>query len=150
MFLRIPAFVIFGVVLFGVGCVKPKIISYDQQLAGKRAQEFANIAFVKRDFEGAHKLLPKELDPSFDVAALKKFVWDMHPTDKFPEVVLAEDYEIVIGQEKVNIYLEGKRDAENLHYLLVMGGNKSEGYRVTEMYRSDTPYPANNLRTPLK
>jgi hypothetical protein len=123
---------------------------HNERLAAKEAEKFAETAFVKRNYEEAYKLLPKEVDAAFTVDSLREMVTSMHPTYEYPTIIKATDYEVLPGQQQVNIYLTGDVFGKPLYYFLVMIGTEQKGYKVRSLYRSkEGAYPNSPLRKPL-
>ncbi|HEX8267909.1 MAG TPA: hypothetical protein VF596_21100 [Pyrinomonadaceae bacterium] len=137
--------------LFINSCIpRLSFIKHNERLAAREATKFAEAAFVNRNYEDAYKLLPKETDASFTVDSLREFVANMHPTNEYPTSIKATDYEVIPGQQQVNVYLTGDTNGKSLYYLLGMIGTEQTGYKVLSLYRSkEGPYPNSPMRKPL-
>src|SRR5437762_13555500 len=62
--------------LYSFGCSKP--VAHDEALAGKRAIEFSEAAFVKRDYDAAYKLLSDRAKGYVSVEAMRSAVARSH------------------------------------------------------------------------
>ena len=134
-----------------VSFLLPSCISYiehDETAAAKAATQFADAAFVDRDFAKAHKLATSEITQRFSDEGLADVVAKMHP-DSFPTRVTATEFEPVPGQRGMFIYLNGEGDGPGFYYRFVMTGDKPSGYRVSGFFRGNAPYPPSSRR-PLK
>jgi hypothetical protein len=124
------------------------VVAQDEGAAAKAATQFAQTAFVSRDYERAHELLIRSGINQFTTAKLSEAIARMHPKT-FPTEVLATDFEPIPGQRAMNIYLKGRGEGEDFYYRLVMVGDATSGYRVSGLYRGNRPSPSPNKR-PLR
>ncbi len=115
----------------------------------ERAQRFAEVAFVGRDFDKAYESLSESGRRFGSGEQFKEFISKKHPT-AFPSFINAADYEPVLGQSKINIYLYGENGTEKFYYRIVMEGSQDSGYKVSGFDRKDSPFPQTDLRKPLK
>jgi len=83
---------------------------------------------------------------SFD--QFKDVLSKMHPA-QYPDAVNATEYEPLMGQRGMNIYLFGQTRNEKFYYRFFMEGTKESDYTVGGLWRNDGPYPASNTRRPL-
>ena len=112
------------------------------------ATEFAQAAVVERNVDKAFNLL----HPDFQAYATKeKFaqVLTTMNSPTYPRAIIATDYEPILGQEVMNIYIRGESDTETFYYRIPMKGSVNQGYKPVGIFRSDTPYPKSDLRRPL-
>ena len=117
-------------------------------MAAGKAQQFADVAFVKRDFEAAYPLLSQNLRASITMNQFKDVVSKMHVSE-YPLFVRATDYEPLMGKKAMNIYLTGDAENGRFYYRFVMEGTQETNYVVSGFWRNDGPYPASNMRRPL-
>lgn len=122
-------------------------IRHNQDAAAIKAVEFARLAFILQNYEGASKLLPPNQNSS-TVEKIKELVTKMHPTS-YPTKVTATDYEPLPGQKAMRIYLLGENDDEKFYYGFVMVGTEGEGYSVSEIYRGSEKLPSSGMKQPL-
>jgi hypothetical protein len=120
-------------------------IQHDANKARIVAETFSEQAFIKRDYANALKLLRSDRANDFTASSLQTFVESMHPEGIFPEKLSAAEYEVVPGQRIVNIYLRGTINAADQYYLIVVVGDKGNGYEVSEIYRRETPFPTSSI-----
>ena len=121
---------------------------HDPEMAAIEAIKFAKVAFVEKNFEKAHGLLPTEVDSKFTSEKLKEMIVGMHPAD-YPYEITATDYEIVPGKKSIYIYLYAENEKEKFYYCLTMGRTSNTDYKVYELYRKMEPYQSSGLRKPL-
>jgi hypothetical protein len=127
------------------GC-QPYAIRHDPSAAGAVALSFAQVAFVNQDFEGALNFLPKSRANTLTVDSLRAIVIHTHKDAAFPQSVRLSAYEIIPSQHAINIYLTGLSSKGPYYYQLVLSGDASRGYQVTEMYGSFQEFPSSSLR----
>ena len=121
-----------------MGCAES--INHDEVLAGRRAVEFAQVAFVKRDIENGYALLSDSGKRYVSFEKFKEVLSRLHPK-AFPISVTASEYEPMPGEKAMHIYLTGENSGERFYYRLTMEGAATTGYRVVRFYRGDDPYP---------
>lgn len=125
---------------------------HDQNKAAQVARDFSKEAFVTRDFEGAFSYVSANRPAESDVSKLQELVKSMHPEDKYPIDIKADDYEIVPNSGVIKIYLHGKGKSGETHYYCIVMVPENNDYKVIELYRNEenTPYPKTPLRQPLE
>lgn len=118
------------------------------KIAAANAAEFAQVAFVEQNIDRAFSML----DPEFQGYATKeKFAEVIANMNKptAPKVVTAIEFEPIPGQEGINIYLTGARDADKFYYRIPMKGSEAKGYKAAGVFRNQGPYPSSESRQPL-
>jgi hypothetical protein len=130
-----------------MGCAES--INHDEALAGRRALEFAQIAFVKHDIENGYSLLSDSTKRYVSVEQFKEVVSRLHPK-AFPTSLTASEYEPMPGEKAIHIYLIGENLGEHFYYRLTMEGTASTGYRVLRLYRGSEPYPPSRDKQKFK
>lgn len=138
------------VVAIVLGCLPSciNVIAHDEQAAAKAATQFAQAAFVDRSDSEARGLITPSLAQQVTGDKLPEMIAKMHPK-MFPTQVAATEFEPLLGQRGMLIFLKGTGDGEEFYYRLVMEGDSSSGYRVSGLFRGSGPYPA-SARRPLR
>lgn len=121
------------------------IIHHDQDMAAEAARAFAQAAFVDRDDAKARELLSPSLARELTPGKFPEAIARLHPKS-FPTRVKATDYEPMMGQRAMMIYLKGANDEEDFHYRFVMEGDSTSGYRVAGIFRGGGPHPPTSRR----
>jgi hypothetical protein len=121
------------------------VIAHDEKMAAKSAIEFAQTAFVARDYPKAHGLLAPRSQSDIPLDKLTEAIAKMHPKS-FPTKVTATEFEPMPGQKGMNIFVKGEGEGEEFFYRLVMEGDKTASYRVTGLLRGNGPNPSTNKR----
>lgn len=129
-----------------MGCADS--INHDEVLAGRRAVEFAQVAFVKGDIENGYALLSDSGKRYVSFEKFKEVLSRLHPK-AFPISVTASEYEPMPGEKAMHIFLTGENSGERFYYRLTMEGSAITGYRVVRLYRGDGPYPPSNRKQKL-
>jgi hypothetical protein len=130
-----------------MGCAES--IKHDEVAAGKKAEEFAKIAFVKQDIETGYALLADATKRYVSLEQFKTVVSKLHPK-AFPRAVTASEYEPMHGEKAIYIFLIGDNSGEHFYYRLTMEGTATTGYRVLRLDRSTAPYPPSNDKQSFK
>jgi hypothetical protein len=115
-------------------------IRHDENLAGKRAVEFAESAFVKHDLKKGYALLSDNTKRHVPLEKFEELVARLHPRGGFPTSVAATEYEPMSGEKAIYIYLRGENPSEQFDYLLTMEGTASTDYRVLKLSRGGGAY----------
>ena len=122
---------------------------HDAIAAGKKAQEFATVAFVRRDFDQGYDLLADATKRYVSLAQFKETVSRLHP-DAFPNTVTAEEYEPMKGEKALYVFLIGESPGESFYYRITMSGTADTGYKVLRFDRSREPYVPTADKKPLR
>jgi hypothetical protein len=124
-------------------------IDHDEVSAGKKAEEFARITFVRQDTEDGYALLADGTKRYVSQDQFKTVVSKLHPR-AFPRTVTLSAYEPMPGEKAIYIFLVGENSGEHFYYRLTMQGTRTTGYRVLRFDRSTGPYPPSNERQSFK
>jgi hypothetical protein len=124
-----------------IGCVET--IHHDESSAGKKAEEFAQIVFVKQDVENGYELLADGTKRHVSREQFKTVLSKLHPK-AFPKTVTAIEYEPMPGEKAIYIFLTGENSGEYFYYRLTMEGTATTGYKVLRLDRAGQPYPPSN------
>jgi hypothetical protein len=120
-----------------MGCTKP--VKHDAVLAGKRAVEFAEIAFVKQDAERSYQLLSDATKRYVPLDKFKETLARLNPSGH-PKKITAIEYEPMPGEKAIYIYLIGKNSGEEFAYTLTMVGTAATDYKVSKVTRGTSSY----------
>ena len=129
-----------------MGCIES--IDHDPAVAGKRAEEFAQIVFVKQEIENGYTLLADGAKRYVSRDQFKQVVAKLHPR-AYPKNVKASEYEPMAGEKAIYIFLMGENSGERFYYRLTLEGNATTPYRVLRLDRSAEPYPASSDKRTL-
>lgn len=122
-----------------MGCAES--VNHDEISAGRRAAEFAQVAFVKHDIENGYAMLSESTRRYVSLEQFKEVLSKLHPR-AFPTRVRATEYEPMAGEKIMHVYLIGENSGEHFYYSLTMEGTATTGYRVLRLYRGSEPYPS--------
>jgi hypothetical protein len=124
-----------------LGCMET--INHDASSAGKKAEEFAQVVFVKQDIENGYGLLADGTKRYVSREQFKAVLSKLHPK-AFPKTVNALEYEPMPGEKAIFIFLTGENLGEHFYYRLTMEGTATTGYKVLRFDRAGQPYPASS------
>jgi len=130
------------------GCLRVNSLNHQPAMAGAKAQQFADAAFVEHRLPTAYDLLSQAMRNQLSFDQFTDLISKMHPS-KYPSSVQAADYEPLMGQKGMMIYLVGKNNDEQFYYRFFMEGTKETDYTVGGMWRGEGPYPSSNLKKRL-
>jgi len=132
-------FSIFG--LMGLTACQ-KSIDHDAVLAGRRAVEFARVAFVRQDDEKAYALLSDSAKRYVPLQKFKETLSRLRPRGR-PSKVMATEYEPMPGEKAIYISIViGENPDEQVEYTVTMEGTPSTDYRVSKITRGASYLPS--------
>jgi hypothetical protein len=116
-----------GALVVLLGCAEST--KQDETLAAKRAIEFAQVAFVDKNFDKGYEMLSDGGKRHLSLAKFKETVTRMHERG-FPTKVTAKEYQPMPGENAIWIYLVGQNAEEQFQYRLTMDRNDRGDYQV--------------------
>ena len=120
--------------VFFFACSKP--LPHDEVLAGKRALEFSEAAFVKRDYDAAYKLLSDRAKAYQSIENFKTAVarWEL---DASPTNLKVTASDPIPGEgNALNIRLVEQNTSKPFAYRVTMERTPASDYRVA-LFRRD-------------
>jgi hypothetical protein len=129
-----------------MGCIES--VQHDAAVAGKKAEEFAQIAFVKQDIENGYALLADGTRRYVSREQFKQVVAKLHPR-AYPKNVKASEYEPMAGEKAIYIFLMGENSGERFYYRLTLEGSATTPYRILRLDRASEPYPSSSDKKSL-
>jgi hypothetical protein len=132
-------------------CGMPTVrqLRHQPSMAAESAEKFARVAFVQGNAKEAYELMWEEGKRRLGVDAVTGTIVDFNKAGR-PSVVEATEYEPILGQPAMNIFLHGKGEAGDFYYRFVMMGTEETGYRVGNFFKGSGPYPPSNIRKRLQ
>ena len=118
------------VALLGIGCAGS--VQHDEALAAKRALEFAKVVLIDKDFAKGHAMLSDGGKRHIPLDKLKQTVASMHPRN-YPSKVTALEYEPMVGENAIYIFLSGYTGDELISYRLTLEGTAATDYKVLKI-----------------
>ena len=138
---------VLGLLVFA-GCLQVNRFNHQPAMARSKAEQFADAAFIEHDLGSAYGLLSQAMRNQLSFEQFKDLISKMHPA-QYPDAVNASEYEPLMGQKGMNIYLFGQTRNEKFYYRFFMEGTKETDYTVGGLWRNEGPYPTSNMRKPL-
>jgi len=129
-----------------IGCAES--IDHDYVLAGRKAVEFAQVAFVKQDSEKGYALLSDAAKRYVSRDKFKETISRLHPKG-YPTSVRATEFEPMPNEKAIYIFLIGENSVERFYYKLTMEGTAASDYKVSIIDSAYGAYPASPIRKPL-
>lgn len=114
-------------------------IEHDPQSAGKRAVDFAEVAFVRQDGENAYAMLADKTRGYVPLAKFKETLSRLY-SGAHPTRVRAIGYEPMPGEKAIYIYVVAEVPGGQLPYTVTMEGTAATGYKVSKIVRGDSSY----------
>src|ERR1044072_5851386 len=122
--------------------------SHSSIMAAASAPEFAQVAFVEKNYDKAFSMIHPEVQ---EYAGKEKFAQGLAAmnTPSSPASIIATEYEPIPGQEGMNIYFKGESDRETFYYRIAMKGSQQKGYKPVGVWRNKGPFPKSPMIKPL-
>src|SRR5262249_14948739 len=137
------------VATFACGPPVVRQLRHEPGKAAESAEQFARVALVEGDVQGAYELLWEDGKRRLSAAAFAEALADMNKKGR-PTTVEATDYEPVFGQPSMMIFLHGKGGTEDFYNRFHMMGTQDTGYRVADFFKGSGPYPPSSIRRSLR
>ena len=115
------------------GCSDP--IVHNEELAGKRALEFAETALVKHDLDAAYALLSNKTRSYVSVEKFKETIQRLHP-DGYPLTVRTTGFKPMKDEKAIYVFLSADTSNRQFHYTLTLNGTVASDYRVSVVDRT--------------
>ena len=104
-------------------------VKHDENLAGKRAIEFAQAVLVEKKFAKGYELLDAGGKSHISRAKLEETITRLHPRG-FPARVTAKEYQPMPGENAIWIYLVGQNSEDQFQYRVTMKADGNGDYKV--------------------
>ena len=101
----------------------------DENLAAKRAIEFAQVTLINKNLEQGYELLAPGGKRHISLDKFKETVTRLHPRG-FPTRVTAKEYQPMPGENAIWIYLTGQNGEDQFQYRLTMEATGNGDYKV--------------------
>lgn len=102
---------------------------HNPNLAAQKAEEFATLAWVKQDYNGAYALVADGLRRHVSLDQFKQTL-TRNPSATQPARIVAREYEPMSGEKAIYIYLTGEDGGGPSNYRITMEGSAGAGYTV--------------------
>jgi hypothetical protein len=116
--------------VWAIGCAKP--IQHDENMAGKRAVEFARVVLIDKNLERGYELLSDGGKRHVPLDKFKQTILSMNARG-YPSRVTATDYEPMPGEQAIYIFLRGQNGDEQFNYRVTLEGTAATDYKVLKI-----------------
>jgi hypothetical protein len=125
-------------------------VQHDENLAAKRALEFARAVFLEKNLDKGYALLSDNAKRHIPLDKFKQTITAMHPRG-YPDRVTAIEYEPMAGEKAIYIFLTG-RDADDIsfNYRVTMEGTAAADYKVLKIDQGGGFPTLSNQKRPFK
>jgi hypothetical protein len=117
-------------------CSEP--IRHNDELARRRAVEFAEVALVRRDFDDGYALLSKGAKTHVSLEKFRETIARLHP-EGYPTKVTASGYKPMFNEKAIYVYLTGEGLGKHFQYTITLEGTAASDYKVSIVNRTDLP-----------
>jgi hypothetical protein len=121
------SFALLGLLALLAGCAETT--QHDENLAAKRAIEFAQAALVNKDFERGYELLAPGGKRHISLDKFKETMTRLHPRG-FPTRVSAKEYQPMPGENALWVYLTGHNNEDQFQYRVTLESIGGGDYKV--------------------
>lgn len=125
-----------------------RALRHDQHVAAVEAEEFARRILIERNIPSAYEMVRAEDRQQLPLATLQDAVLKAH-AGGYPTSVRATEFEPVLGQPAIQVFLVGETASEKFYYRVPMVGTVDSGYHPSGFYRGSGPYPPSQIRQSL-
>ena len=109
------------------GCAEST--KHDENLAAKRAIEFAQVTLINKNLDKGYELLAAGGKRHISLDKFKETVTRLHPRG-FPTKITAKEYQPMPGEKAMWIYLTGQNGEDQFQYRLTMEVTDNGDYKV--------------------
>lgn len=109
------------------GCAEST--KHDENLAAKRAIEFAQVTLINKNLDKGYELLAAGGKRHISLDKFKETVTRLHPRG-FPTKITAKEYQPMPGEKALWIYLTGQNGEDQFQYRLTMEATDNGDYKV--------------------
>ena len=110
-------------------------IRHDDDLARRRAIEFAEVALIRRDFDGGYALLSSGAKSHVPVEKFRETLLRLHP-DGYPTKITVTGYKPMFNEKAIYVYLSGEASGKQFQYTITLEGTAASDYRVLVITRT--------------
>ncbi|HKA31786.1 MAG TPA: hypothetical protein VKH64_01125 [Candidatus Binatia bacterium] len=122
-----------ALLIFIAACSEP--ITHNEELAAKQAEEFAEIALVKQNFERAYEQMSGKARSYLPLENFKETMIASH-RDGYPKAIKATGVRPVKDAETIYVFLRGNDGAGKVfEYQVMLNGSEKSGYQVSTIRR---------------
>ena len=104
-------------------------VKHDENLAGKRATEFAQVVLIEKQFAKGYELLDAGGRRHIPREKFEETITRLHPRG-FPTRVTAKEYQPMPGENAIWIYLFGQNSEDQFEYRVTMKADGNGDYKV--------------------
>ncbi len=115
-----------------IGCSP---IKHDEELAKKRALEFAEVAFVRQNVEQGYARLSDEAKRHVTLEKFRETLSRLHP-DGHPTRVSVTGYKPMFNEKMIYVFLSGESSGRQFQYMLTLEGTAASDYKVAVVTRT--------------
>ena len=113
-----------------IGCAKP--IQHDENMAAKRAVEFARVVLIDKNLERGYELLSDGGKRHVPLDKFKQTIVSMNARG-YPSRVTATEYEPMAGEKAIYIFLRAQNGDEQVNYRVTLEGSAATDYKVLKI-----------------
>jgi hypothetical protein len=110
-------------------------IKHDEDLAKKRALEFAELVLVKHNVEQGYAQLSDAAKHYVSAEKFRETISRLHP-DGYPTRITVTGYKPIFNEKAVYIFLSGQSADKQFQYILTLEGTAASDYRVAVIIRT--------------
>jgi hypothetical protein len=127
------AYLFAALLIFIIAC--SEAITHNEELAAKRAEEFAEIALVKQNFDRAYEQMSSKARSYLPLENFKETMIASHQ-DGYPKTIKATGVRPVKDASTIFVILRGSDGAGKFFdYQVMLNGSEKSGYQVSTIRR---------------
>jgi hypothetical protein len=121
--------------ILSLGFIGCSPIRHDEELAKKRAREFAVMTFVNQDLDRGYAQLSDAAKRYVSVEKFRETISRLHP-DGYPTRIAVTGYKPMLNEKAIYVFLSGENSGKQFQYMLTLEGTAASDYRVSVITRT--------------
>ena len=120
--------------ILSLGFIGCSPIKHDEDLAKKRALEFAELVFVRQNIEQGYAQLSDAAKRYVSAEKFRETISRIH-SDGYPTRITVTGYKPMLNEKAIYIFLSGENSGKQFRYMLTLEGTAASDYRVSVITR---------------
>lgn len=121
--------------ILSLGIISCSPVRHDENLAKRRALEFAEVVLVRHNIEQGYAQLADSAKHYVSEEKFRETISRLHP-DGYPTRIAVTGYKPLFNDKAVYVFLTGEGAGKEFQYILTLEGTAETDYRVSIITRT--------------